>query len=291
MCAKYGSVSRTLFLGAAVMGFVTACQRQSGLDHKLQEMAVIAQRDSLLGEVTANGKLLGEIQDELAKVQPKPAVGTPESPTLEVTTDQRTFVMERVKEVTKRVKDLQTRLANSEKRAGRLSRQADSLGAEFSAAKSTIEDLNAMVATQRENLTALTDQIEQLTGENEILADSVLRLTDDHNTAFYVIGTRTELLAKGVLVEDGHKDVPLFGTRGVAPARELPLQEFTSIDRTSTRQIPLPRPDRKYRIVTRQNLAYLTAGSEKKGQVKGEIGIAAPDKFWEASRYLIVVEQ
>ena len=37
------------------------------LDHKLQEMAVIAQRDSLLGEVTANGKLLGEIQDELAK--------------------------------------------------------------------------------------------------------------------------------------------------------------------------------------------------------------------------------
>lgn len=80
MCAKYGSVSRTLLLGAAVMGFVTACQRQSGLDHKLQEMAVMAQRDSLLGEVAANGKLLGEIQDELAKVQPKPAGGTPESP-------------------------------------------------------------------------------------------------------------------------------------------------------------------------------------------------------------------
>ena len=291
MCAKYGSVSRALLLSAAVMGFVTACQRQSGLDHKLQEMAVIAQRDSLLGEVTANGKLLGEIQDELAKVQPKPAGGTPESPALEVTTDQRTFVMERLREVTKRVKDLQTRLANSEKRAGKLSRQADSLGAEFSSAKATIDDLNAMVATQRENLTALTGQIEQLTGENEILADSVLRLTDDHNTAFYVIGTRAELLAKGVLVEDGHKDVPLFGTRGVAPARELPLQEFTSIDRTSTRQIPLPRSDRKYRIVTRQNLAYLNPGSPKKGQLKGEIAIAAPDKFWEASRYLIVVEQ
>ena len=112
-----------------------------------------------------------------------------------------------------------------------------------------------------------------------------------HNTAFYVIGTRAELLAKGVLVEDGHKDVPLFGTRSVAPARELPLQEFTSIDRTSIRQIPLPRADRKYRIVTRQNLAYLNPGSPKKGQVKGEIAIASPDKFWEASRYLIVVEQ
>jgi hypothetical protein len=292
MCAKYGSVGRALLLGAAVMGFVTACHRsQSGLDHKLQEMAVIAERDSLLREVAANGKLLGEIQDELTKVQPKPAGGTPESPALEVTTDQRTFVMERVKEVTKRVKDLQTRLAGSEKRAGRLSRQVDSLGGDFSAAKATIEDLNAIVATQRENLAALTDQVEQLTGENLILTDSVLHLTDDHNTAFYVIGTRAELLSKGVLVEDGHKDVPLFGTRGVAPARELPLQEFTSIDRTSIRQIPLPRADRKYRIVTRQNLAYLNPGTQKKGQVKGEIAIAAPDKFWEASRYLIVVEQ
>jgi uncharacterized coiled-coil protein SlyX len=292
MCAKYESVGRALLIGAAVMGFVTACSRsQAGLDHKLQEMAVIAERDSLLREVTTNGKLLGEIQDELTKVQPKPAGGTPESPALEVTTDQRTFVMERVKEVTKRVKDLQTRLAGSEKRAGQLSRQVDSLGGEFSAAKATIDDLNAIVATQRENLTALAGQVEQLTGENLILADSVLHLTDDHNTAFYVIGTRTELLAKGVLVEDGHKDVPLFGTRGVAPARELPLQEFTSIDRTSTRQIPLPRADRKYRIVTRQNLAYLSPGSQEKGQVKGEIAIAAPDRFWEASRYLIVVEQ
>jgi uncharacterized coiled-coil protein SlyX len=291
MCAIHGSVSRVLLVSAGVMGFVAACNRQSGLDHKLQEMAVIAQRDSLLGEVAANGKLLGEIQDELSKVQPKAAGGTPESPALEVTTDQRTFVMERVKDVTKRVKDLQTRLANSEKRAGRLSRQADSLGTEFSAAKASIENLNAMVATQQQNLTTLTGQIEQLTGENAILADSVLHLTDDHNTAFYVIGTRAELLAKGVLVEDGHKDVPLFGTRGVAPARELPLQEFTSIDRTSTRQIPLPRADRKYRIVTRQNLAYLTPGSPKKGQVKGEIAIASPDRFWEASRYLIVVEQ
>ncbi len=198
MCAKYGSVGRALVLGAAVMGFVTACHRsQSGLDHKLQEMAVIAERDSLLREVAANGKLLGEIQDELTKVQPKPAGGTPESPALEVTTDQRTFVMERVKEVTKRVKDLQTRLAGSEKRAGRLSRQIDSLGGEFSAAKATIEDLNAIVATQRENLTALAGQVEQLTGENLILSDSVFRLTDDYNTAFYVIGTRTELAGQG----------------------------------------------------------------------------------------------
>ena len=250
---------------------------------------MIAERDSLLREVAANGKLLGEIQNELTRVQPKPAGGTPESPALEVTTDQRTFVMERVKEVTKRVKDLQTRLAGSEKRAGRLSRQVDSLGGEFSAAKATIEDLNAIVATQRENLTALAGQVEQLTGENLILADSVLHLTDDHNTAFYVICTRAELLPSGVLVEDGHKDVPLFGTRGWRAGPELPLQGFPLTEPALGRS-PLPRADRKYRIVT-GSLAYLNPGSQKKGQVKGEIAIAAPDKFWEASRYLIVVEQ
>ena len=119
----------------------------------------------------------------------------------------------------------------------------------------------------------------------------MVHLTDDHNTAFYVVGTRDELLAKGVLVEDGHRNIPLVGTRGVAPARELPLKEFTSIDRSSIREIPLPRKDRKYRVISRQDLAYLSSWTGKKGEVQGPIAIAAPEKFWEPSRYLIVVEK
>lgn len=276
---------------AAVLA-ATGCNSKSasaGLDHKLQEMAITAERDSLLNEVAANGKLLGDIQAAIAAVQSTPAKGTAESPDLQVTLDQRGYVLDRVKQVTTRLKEARTQLANTERRVGRLTQKLDSIGGDFSAAKTNLADLTGIAETQRSTIEALTAQTEKLLGENQILSDSVYRLTDARNTAFYVVGTRQQLIARGVLVEDGHRAIPLIGKRGVAPARALPLEEFTSIDRNAVREIPLPKSDKSYRIVSRQNVAYLA--SSKRGEVKGTLAIASPDHFWEASRYLIVVEQ
>jgi hypothetical protein len=265
--------------------------RSPGLARQLQELALTNERDSLLREVAANGKLLEDLQGELAKVERTPPKGTAESPALEVTTDQRTFTLNRVREITTRLKAAETQVAASERRLRRLTQKADSLGTEVTGARATIADLVTIVGTQRETIGSLTGQVDTLIAHNQILADSVLHLTDEHNTAYFVVGTRSELLEKGVLVEDGHRAVPLVGRRGVAPARELPLREFTSIDRSTIRQIPLPHPERKYRIVTRQNLAQLATWTGDRNTVTGSIEILAPESFWEPSKYLIVVEQ
>jgi len=118
----------------------------------------------------------------------------------------------------------------------------------------------------------------------------VSHLADEQRTAYYVIGTRKELLQKGVLVADGHRSIPLVGKREVAPARDLPLQEFTSIDRSKVTEIPLPDSTRKYRIVSRQSPAYLAPASWK-NSVRGTLRIQDADAFWEPSRYLIVVAE
>lgn len=47
----------------------------------------------------------------------------------------------------------------------------------------------------------------------------------------------------------------------------------------------------KYRIVSRQNLAHLTSWVGQRSTVKDRIAIGDADRFWEPSRYLIVVEQ
>jgi len=275
----------------------TACHptsprlRSEGLARQLREVTLTAERDSLLMEVAATGQLLGEIQAELAKVTPTPASGTPESPALEVTKDQREFTLDRVRDITGRLKTAETRLVASERRARRLTRVTDSLRADNTAAKSTITDLVTILGTQRETVAALTTRVETLTAWNLTLADSVYHLSDDRNTAYYVVGTRAELLAKGVIVEDGHRAIPLLGRRTVQPARNLPLGEFTSINRRETRQIPLPRDDRGYAIVSRQNLSHLASRVGPKGRVDGVIEIASPEQFWEPSKYLIVVER
>jgi hypothetical protein len=264
----------------------------AGLENQLNAMALTAERDSLLQEVAANGKLLGDIQGELARVVPaRPATGGTEGAALEVTKDQRAFVLDQIRGITARIKTAESRLAVSERRVRRLSQANDSLKGSSDSATAEVTALSALVSGQKATITALTDQVQQLLTANMALSDSVFRLTDDHNTAYYVIGTRQELLAQGVVVEAGHRNIPLIGRRGVVPARNLPLQAFTSIDRSRIREIPLPRSDREYRIVSRQNLAYLASDSAGSGAVEGSIAIASPEGFWEPSKYLIVMEK
>lgn len=276
--------------GAWVLTMVlvaTACHndphpRSPGLERQLSENALTAERDSLQMEVAANGKLLSDIQAELAKVTPA-TPGGPESPSLEVTRDQREFALARVREITTRLKEMDGKLAASERRVRKLTHVGDSL-------KTSVAQLTQIVATQQATVATLTSQVEGLTLANLNLADSVYHLTDARNTVFFVAGTREELVARGVLVADGHRSIPLIGRRDVAPARDLPLSEFTSIDQTAIREIPLPHPDRRYQIVSRQNLAYLNEVGYH-GRVKGSVSIREPERFWEPSRYLILVEQ
>jgi len=275
----------------------TACHptpstpRSPGLAHQLDEMSLAAERDSLQMEVAANAKLLADLQTEVSKVEPQTAKGGPESPALELSKDQRQFTLDRVTAITERLKTAETQLAASERRARRLTQTVDSLSTADSGARATIADLMNIMGTQRETMTSLTAQVETLASQNQRLADSVYRLTDEHNTAYYVVGTRKELLAKGVIVEDGHRSFPLIGRRTVQPARVLPLGEFTSLDRSTTREIPLPRQDRSYAIVSRQDLSQLASWEGDGQSVRGSIAIAGPDKFWEPSKYLIVVER
>ena len=273
----------------------TACHpdprpRSPGLERQLNEMAITAERDSLLLEVAANGRLLSDIQAELARLQPGKPPTESESPALELTKDQRTFVLDRVKEITTRIRQAESRLATSERRVRRLSRATDSLTQDLTGARASVAQLSQVVSDQQATIAALGGQVEGLLTENLILSDSVFRLTDDRNTAYFVAGTRNELLAKGVLVEDGHRGFPIVGKRGVQPARELPLSEFTSIDRSQIQEIPLPRPDRRYRIISRQNPAYVSEAG-RRGEIREKLTIASPERFWEPSRYLILVEQ
>jgi hypothetical protein len=55
--------------------------------------------------------------------------------------------------------------------------------------------------------------------------------------------------------------------------------------------IPLPKPNKAYRLVSRQSLAYLDPPNPKGGVVRGALRIADTAAFWAASKYLILVER
>ena len=91
------------------------------------------------------------------------------------------------------------------------------------------------------------------------------------------------------MIREGSKFLFFGGTR-LEPARRPNLDAFTMIDKTQTLSIPLPRTDKKYKIVSRQSPEFLTGDVTEKGEVKGVVEIASPEEFWSASKFLILVQ-
>jgi len=114
-------------------------------------------------------------------------------------------------------------------------------------------------------------------------------LTAYKNTAYYAVGTKDELMTKGIVTKEGSKFL-VFGGSRLEPARNLTPDLFTAIDKTQQKSIPLPRTDKKYKIVSRQSPTFLGGTVGKDGAVTGTVEIAQPEEFWAASKYLILVQ-
>jgi hypothetical protein len=93
---------------------------------------------------------------------------------------------------------------------------------------------------------------------------------------------------QGILVEEGHKRLLLLGGRPTSPARELDPAKFTKIDRLKDRVIDFPAGE--YMIFSRQNPAYASPLATKDGKMAGGLRIDQPERFWEPSKFLIIVK-
>jgi hypothetical protein len=106
---------------------------------------------------------------------------------------------------------------------------------------------------------------------------------------YYAVGTKDELIKRGIVTKEGSKFLVFGGTR-LEPARNLDPSAFTALDKTQQTSISLPRSDKKYKIVSRQSPSYLSSPVTKDGKVSGAVEISQPEEFWSPSKYLILVQ-
>ena len=258
-------------------------------------------RKDLLDEVMASTQFANDINAELSKAR---ALATKPKPTLEnaaeseKVNDQRKEIVARISHLVARLDSVQTRLATTRARAAKLSKQDSGLVAKVAEYEKSMADLQASIEKQRADFQAVIDrqtmqiaslngQVDTLTHVKVALVDTVNQLTTEKNTAYYVVGTRDELIKKGILVAEGPKRFLIAGSRTVKPARELDPTNFTKIDRLADRTITLPAG--QYQILSRQNPAYAAAKEQKDGKISGELTINEPEEFWKTSPFLIIV--
>jgi hypothetical protein len=156
-----------------------------------------------------------------------------------------------------------------------------------STAETERQTLQAVVDKQKGEIGVLASRVDTLSRVKVAMTDTINQLTTDKNAAYYIVGTRKELIAQGILVAEGPKHFLIVGSRPLVPARQLDPSHFTRIDRLTSRTIDLP--EGKYEIMSRQNGLFAVPKDYKDGKIIGGLTIEQPEQFWESSKFLIIV--
>ena len=305
------------FLVPALIVLAAACehgpkQQLTQLAHadSLRTDSLLAIKNDLLNEVMASTQFVNTLNAELAKLtsHTPPTLSTHlgSESDLAAMKEERAAIVQRLSQVVARLDSSDARIASLRTRAAKLARRDSTLLAQVAWYEKTVADLRqtveaqraayeAVIAKQNVQITALNARVDTVTttnvrlaGEKVALADTVSALTTEKNTAYYVIGTKDELLKQGILVEEGHRRFLIVGGRTLSLARDLDPTKFTRIDRQRDRTIPLPSG--QFTIFTRQDPSFASAPAASDGKFSGDLHIERPDEFWQTSRFLVLLK-
>jgi exonuclease VII small subunit len=255
---------------------------------------VSAEKDSALAQVRETQDVIDAISRELSSIpgvdNRRIVVGGSENQPANL----QAIIAEKITRARALVEQSDATIREREQRITALLGENDSLKTEAAKFRESIETMLAMIDKQRAELERLTTRVaelenaqEQLKRENSELSDTVGALRARENAVYVAVGTESELLRAGVIVRAGGANMGFWRPgQTLIPAKNPPRNAFRSLDMTQVRQIELPDAA-SYRIISNHNPAFL---SRSWGDlVRGQLEIRDADRFWEASRFLILV--
>ncbi len=162
-----------------------------------------------------------------------------------------------------------------EKMVERLAQQVEDKDAQIGQLTQQLEDMNIQIEILNTDVTTLK-------AEGESKSQTIQEQTTALNKAWFVVGTKRELLDQNVITREG-------GFAGIGANKKLKdnfnRDYFTAIDITTLRSIPLTK--KKATIVTSHpSGSYKIYGTSK---ASDSLVITNPREFWSVSKYLVVL--
>lgn len=162
---------------------------------------------------------------------------------------------------------LEEMVANFEKQLNEKSHQIDSL-------RSELQQRDVRIAEQDEQITALNENVTNLSSANEQKTRAMAAQEQELNTAYYVFGTKKELREQNILKRND-----------VLKSDDFNKDYFTKIDIRVTKVIKLY--SKKAELKTSHPAGSYTLDKDAQGQYT--LRITNPQSFWSVSRYLVIV--
>jgi len=272
-------------------------------ESRLTQMnAIAAEKDTLLSELMATTTFISQIGNELSKIKPlKRGTMVSFDERVMPMAEYRSAMLTRIRELGARLDSSDARLQASSARLRTLSANDREMTARIAQFEQTVAQYKSTIAEQRTQIEKLNSQVEtlqtdmaRLAAERDKLSAENLDLAESANTAYYIIGTKSQLLEMQVVQEKGGASGVLGiggGGKTLVPAGELHEADFTALNKNTDFEITFPKANKSYQIVSPQNLKVVEPQPAKNGTFKGGIRIQDPKSFWAQSKFLIIVER
>jgi myosin heavy subunit len=282
------------FIAATIM--LVSCEREK------PEMAKAnPQADSLLkianqSEETVNEFIasFNEIERNLDSVAVKQRIISMNSEKTgkDLKPDQKARILYQINAINRLMEENTKKIAELNRKLKRSNRSNKHLNETIETLTSQLETKNTELVALNERLTQLDSQVAQLKISVDSLTQESVANTASINdkvtalhTAYYVVGKKKELQEANLIDRKG-------GLLGIGRTSELSADfdpnKFTKIDYTQTSFIPV-NSEAKIITVHPSDSYTLDTDVKHKDHVKNII-ITDPEKFWSASKYLVVVK-
>lgn len=246
-------------------------------------MQLIDEKDVELNEIMGS---VNEIQEGFRLINEAEgritvANGNPESSSSrEVIRENMQFIQETLRQNREKVAQLQQRLKTTTVNVEKLTKTIENLSAQLEEQNAHIQELQAQlaekdvqIAEQGDQINSLNESVTNLEADNQQKQATITAQDKDLHSAWFVFGTKAEL-----------KEQKILQKGDVLKSNNFNRDYFTKIDTRIDKEIKLY--SKSAEILTNHPAGSYVLAKDAKGQYV--LRITDPNKFWGASKYLVI---
>ena len=182
----------------------------------------------------------------------------------------------------KKVANVNSKMKKDNKENAQLKAFVKNLEARIQEQEEQIQALTAELAKKNIQIENLTKNVDELNTRTKQKDAQIMKIEDEKNVAYFVVGTKKELIAKGLVDRKG-------GFIGLGKsevfANNADFSNLTKIDIRNTQEIPLT--GKKIKIITSHSTSsYSLEGNPK---MPSSIRITNPEQFWRGNKCLVIM--
>lgn len=281
-------------LFAVIVTFaISGCEDyKTELDHSIRKndslMVILNNRDSSISDFLQSYSDIQQNLDSIVRKRNTITSDMENQVELKGTTKDR--IIENINAINellidnrKKIDALNRKLQNSSYKNKELQKMIETLNLDLARKDEELASLNNQLLVLNANIVQLQTSVDTLNADITSKSQTISDQTATLHTAYYIVGKAKELEEKNVIDKTG-------GVLGMGKTAKLSSSfdntNFTKIDYTQVNSIDISSKNAK--IVTTHPTDSYTLDKNK--DMINALQITNPEKFWSASKYLIIVK-